>query len=206
MGSRPRLWHALPFLCLALSGCGTEPAGVRTPAAVAHEGEEAWRIDRTALPVVHPAVDIPTHLSRHPRDEWSTAEDGTRVHARYGGYDIDGAVASIERLPAKQRPARPWTVERLLAWYEGPSRDLAASARRWPDSPRAGALTLLIASRDPRGLRAAGAAIDAGDDEVFIAACLGIDTYWSDDLDANMNLEMILTSATAWWAKHRSAR
>ena len=197
-----RLSWSLLLIAL-LAGCGTEPVGGLDRQPVVWEGEEAWRADRTALPVVPEGIDIAWHLRLHPRDEYWTDEDGNRKRARYGGYDIDEAVDAILALPEVKRPARPWTVSKLLAWYEGPATTLDVRSRGWHETPRAAALTLLLASRDPRGIRAAGTAIDGADSDVMIAACQGIETYWSGHMNA-MNLEMTMAAAIDWWDANRA--
>ncbi len=124
------------------------------------------------IPATPRGVDVIEHLARY--------RVGDEVRVRAYAEELEGYVR------------KPRTVERLAAAYAS-----TLNAKR-----RAALAYLLAASRNEKGLRAAGNALYDQDPGVGLAAATGIEVYWMEET-VNGNSTTLGLAVLSWWNERK---
>lgn len=132
--------------------------------------------------------DILDFAAKHPRGEMITNPDGTYRIPKFGDHRLERAVEELKDYP------RPWTVPKVLAWYEE-AKD---------GKIRAHLLWVLAASRDPRAALALGNALDDESLDVRMAATYGLLGYFMR-VGVNGGTEQHMLAVKEWWEKNRES-
>lgn len=114
--------------------------------------------------------------------------DGSTYRPKYGDMRLEEA----EKLLA-EKYERPWTVAKVVQWYQGTNEPETRSAFLW----------LLAASRDERAIPYLGSALDDSALEVRIAATYGIMDYFMETA-VQGGTEQHMMAAHKWWEERKS--